>query len=101
MCVSIHAVRLCPEAAAQFVCAQQANYNHPYCNHKNIFFFLIISRLSFCESLSLILYLTLSPPSASLPPSLIPPPSSPLPSLACCVHMMNSEQMKDALSTLF
>lgn len=70
MCVFFVQLDL-PEATAQFVCVQQPNYNHPYCNHKNILlFFFFISALSTCwfsQSLSptpfisLCLLLCLSP----------------------------------------
>lgn len=60
-------------------------------------FFFIISRWSFYESLSHSLSHFVTP--LHFPSS--PPPSPTRPPLPCCVHMMNSEQMKDALSTLF
>lgn len=80
MCISIQAVRLCPEAAAQFVCAQQTNYNHPYCYHQDILFFFYHQPMEFLRVfLSFFISLCLPPPLPSLPPSLFHP------SLPCLV----------------
>lgn len=101
MCVLVHSVTSRRQQACLYVCVYArkkmngGNYNHPY--------YRLIIRTHCSQGPSYTCWVlrclsSLAPSISSSPSPCVPLPFS---SSSCCVHMTNSEQMRDALSALF